>query len=182
MDMPSKFLLSAVIAFLAFLVPPAWQQALANGNGAEIYRGREGAYEVIVKVQPDRPEVGAIHFTITPLDAKTLAPIVDAEIDIVAHDPTGKAAYRTRALNPPLAAEYYDANITIGSAGEWTLIVRVSSDLLGQATFTVPVHVDERPLAQTTAGTVVWLTVLATLFAGSGYLWYRSRRLRDRSR
>ena len=88
--------------------------------------------------------------------------------------------YRVRALNPPLALQYYDANITIDSPGLWTLLVHVRSDSLGLATFTVPVHVDERALAQTAAGTIVWLVVLVTLVAGSGYLWCRGRRLRGR--
>ena len=180
MDQSSKFLLSTAIALAASFVAIVWQQSLANGSGAEIYRGREGEYEVIVRVQPDRPVVGAIHFTITPLDTDTLVPVVHAEIDIVAYDPQGMPRYRVRALNPPLALQYYDANITIDSPGLWTLLVHVRSDSLGLATFTVPVHVDERALAQTAAGTIVWLVVLATLVAGSGYLWCRGRRLRGR--
>ncbi len=178
-DAASGLLLSAVIALVASFMAPLGQQALANGDGVEIYWGREGAYEVIVSVQPDRPTVGTIHFTVTPLNAETLVPVVDADIEIVAHDPLNNPRFRVLALNPPLDLNYYDANVTVDSPGTWTLMVSVTSELLGEATFIVPVDVVERPLAQTTAGTIVWLAVLSTLVAGSGYVWHRSRRSRS---
>ena len=150
--------------------------SLANGESVEIFRGREGAYELIVGVQPETPVVGAIHFTITPLDIETSLPVVHAEINVVAHDPDGNPAYRVRAVNTPLAVQYYDANMTVHSPGAWTLAVEVSSDRLGRATFTVPVKVGPGPVASSLAGTVVWLAVVTVLATGATVLWLRTRK------
>jgi hypothetical protein len=174
--MAPKALLSALLASTAAFLLLAQGHSLANGESVEIFRGREGAYELIVGVQPETPVVGAIHFTITPLDIETSLPVVDAEISVVAHDPDGKAAYRVRAVNTPLAARYYDANITIESPGTWTLAVEVSSDRLGRATFAVPVKVGAGPVARILAGTVVWLAVVTVLATGATVLWLRTRK------
>ena len=168
--------ISALVGSAAAFLVLAHGLSLANGESVEIFRGREGAYELIVGVQPETPVVGAIHFTITPLDVETSLPVVHAEISVVAHNPDGKPAYRVRAVNTPLAVRYYDANITIHSPGTWTLAVEVSSDRLGRVTFAVPVDVGTRPLAPSLAGTVVWVVVVAVLATGTAVLWIRTRR------
>ena len=168
--------LSVLLVSTAAFLLLAQGHSIANGESVEIFRGREGAYELIVGVQPETPVVGAIHFTITPLDIETSLPVIHAEISVVAHDPDGKPAYRVRAVNTPLAVRYYDANITVHSPGTWTLAVEVKSDRLGRATFSVPVEVGPVPVGPSLAGTAVWLGVLAVLGTGATVLWLQTRR------
>ena len=151
---------------------------LANGGSVEIFRAKQGAYELVVGVQPEVPVVGRTHFTITPFDLSTSLPVIHAEIVIVAHNPQGEPTYEVRAVNHPLAIEYYDANITFESPGDWTLMVTIRHDTLRRATFAVPLHVGEQPVGPSLAGTIVWLAVVATLAGGSVYVWYRARRQR----
>ena len=171
----------ALVAAVVAGLPLAWSHMDANGKGLEIYRASEGRFEVIVSVQPEKPVVGTMHFTIEPVDTETALPILNAEIEIVAQDPAGKPAYRVKALNPPFALQYYDANITIKSPGDWTLLVTVDRDGIGRATFAVPLLVGERPVGPSPAGTVVWLVVLGVLGGGSVYFWRKSRRLQQQA-
>ena len=156
--------------------------ALANGDAVEIFRGREGPYEVIVGIQPVEPVVGTVHFSVTPLDASTSLPVTDAEITIVASDERGEPIYQARALNTPAAPRYYDANITFEAPGTWTLEVQVQSDGLGEATATVPLRVEEQSITPGPAGAFVLLTVVAALVGGSLYLWNSARRRRAAGR
>ena len=165
-------------AMAAALVQMASSPVFANGDGSEIFRGREGPYEIIVGVQPERLLVGSIHFTVTPLDTETSLPVLKAEITLVAHDPQGRPSVQARAVNAPGSRRYYDANMTIDSPGEWTVVVEVSTEALGRATFTVPLKVEEAALSPRVAGTVVWSVVLAILAGGAAYVWYSARRAR----
>ena len=174
-------LLLTLTASAIALSPPFSANALADGKGVEIFRAREGAYEIIVGVQPEVPVVGTVHITVTPVDLETSLPVVHAEIVIVAHDPEGVPAYQARAVNLPLAVQYYDANITFESPGDWTLIVDVRHDTLGSAEVSVPLHVGERPFPPGLAGTIVWVAVVLVLAGGAAYLVYRVRHLEDRT-
>ena len=175
-----RIVLSALLAAAAALVLPVWGLASANGNSLEIFRASEGRYEIIVGVQPDAPVVGLAHFTIMPLDLGTSAPVIDAEVNIVAHDPQDRPTYRVRAVNSPAARNYYDANITFDSTGEWTLFVEVESAALGHATVAVPLRVGAQALGPSLAGTITWLIVLGVLVGGSLYLWNKQRRYNRR--
>lgn len=168
---------ASLAASFAALAPASIE---ANGNSTEIYRGSGGLYVLVVGVQPERPTVGAIHFTITPLSAATSEPVPDAEVGIVAHNPDGEPSLRVRALNTPAERQYYDANLTVMSAGAWRLVVDVRSDSLGSATFNVPLQVAQQPIDPGLAGTFVWLLMVAAFVGGAAYLWYSARRQRAR--
>ena len=167
--------LAASVALFSWL---AWGYVAANGVGKEIFRGQAGAFEIVVRVQPARPEMGRVHLTITPLDPESTAVLLNVEVEVVALNPEGEPTYRVRAVNAPLAVEYYDANITFESAGSWTLLVNVAREGRGRATFSVPLIVEEASLSPTLGGTLVWLAVLAALAGGGTYVWYSSRKLR----
>ena len=130
---PGRSLLLGWVAMVAITVmpwsflPPLTSQAAANGDAIEIFRGREGQYEVIVGIQPEDPVVGTVHFTITPLDSSSSLPVTDAEIVIVANDQSGNPTYQARAINTPDSPQYYDANITFETPGTWTLLVSLQS-------------------------------------------------------
>ena len=168
----------ALMALAALLTLSSVDRASANGEAVEIFRGREGPYEVIVAVLPEQPVVGTVHFSITPLNAATLLPVGDAKIVIVANNPRGEPTYQARALNTPDAPRYYEANITFESPGAWTLEIEVQSDDLGNVTITVPFDVGEQAIDPGSAGALVLLLVVMALVGGSLYVWYSARRLR----
>ena len=153
--------------------------ALSNGNAVEVFRGRDGAYEVIVAILPEVATVGTIHFSITPLVAETSVPVTDAEIIVVAIDPEGEPAYQARALNSPNSLRSYDANITFESQGTWTMSVEISSDGAGEATVVFPLELGAQPIESSPAGAVVLLVVMAALIGGSVYVWHSGRRRRQ---
>lgn len=172
---------------LRLLVPLAMLLALAfsdvasaNGDAVEIFRGRGGPYEVVVRILPEKPLVGTVHISITPLDAATSLTVTDAEIIVVADDERGKPTYQARALNTPASPQYYEANITFASPGKWTLRVEVESETLGKATVAAPLEIGENPLPSGTPGTLIWLLVFFTLVGGATYVWYSTRRARGR--
>ena len=176
-----KILLPVLVASTAAFLPAMAGLSHANGDAVEIFRAQEGAYELVVGVQPSTPVVGRTHLTLTLLNVSTSLPVVHAEIKIVAQKPDGEPAYEVRAVNLPLSIKYYDANITFESPGDWTLMVSVHHDTLGRVTFAVPFHVGEQAVGASLAGTIVWLAVLGTLAGGSVYVWYRARRRTERA-
>ena len=169
---PIALPIAAVVLWVAGPAP-----ADANGRSVEVFRTIEGSYELIVALQPAEPVVGAVHFTITPVDAATSAPVTDARVEILARGPGGSPAYHAVAVNSPAEPEYYDFNLTLGQQGEWTLTVDVSSEALGQASVTLSFFVDARPLEPGVASTFVWLLVIGAFVSGILYLWRTSRRL-----
>jgi hypothetical protein len=176
----TRTFLVALIAAVSAALPPGEPGALAHGGGTEIFRAREGAFLIVVWVEPERPVVGASHFTITPFNVETSAPVNDAAINIVANDPRGAPTYRVRALNAPSFRQQYEANITFETPGLWTLSGSVEQDALGRATVEVPLRVDELALGPSLAGTVAWLAVIGILVGGASYLWLKQRRVAAR--
>ena len=167
---------AAVLLTLVLIAP-----ALANGDAVEIFRGRDGAYEVIVAILPEEPTVGTVHFSITPLVAETSAPVTDAEIIVVAIDPEGEPTYQARALNSPDSPQSYDANIIFESQGPWTMSVDINSDGAGDATVVFLLELGAQPIESSPAGAVVLLAVLATLIGGGVWVWHSGRRQRQQS-
>ena len=155
--------------------------ASANGDTAEIYRGRSGAYEIIVGVLPEKPVVGAVHFSVTPLEAATSRLVSDAKILIIASDPKGVETYQTRALSSPASPRYYDANITFQQAGAWTLRIELQSASLGLEVVTIPLDIEEQAITPFNSGGIVFLVVLAILAGGGVYVWRSARRARAAS-
>jgi len=171
--------LAAVVASLLIatvLLAVAAPSVLANGAGKEIFRDTEGPYELVVRVQPDTPAVGAVHLTFELTIAETAEAVEDAVIWVVARDETGIDRYAARALIMPQEKRYYDANLTFEAPGDWTLVVDIERDRTSAATFEVPMPVQE-PLipSRGVAGTVAWLFVTSILVGGISLVWYRSR-------
>lgn len=153
--------------------------ALAHGDGTEIYRQLGGNYELRVSALPNRPVVGIVHITISPLDAESGRLVPDAQINIVAYDELGNPQYRARAVNTPAAPKYYDANFTIESEGNWILVVETQSDDLGFATFNVPIFVGPQTYTPGLGGIIIWLLVVMAFAGGVTYIWHSSNRARQ---
>ncbi len=174
---------AAAIVVLALLAS-ATPAALANGAGAEIFRGVEGPFQLVVRVQPEEPVLGAVHLTFEPTMAATGEPVEDAMVGVLAKDAEGAERYQVRAVNTPQERQYYDANITFHEAGEWTLVVDIEQPGTGSATFEVPMTVAPQLIpARAVAGTLVFVLISGALVGGVLLVWYQSRRaLRRRER
>ena len=165
----------ALAALLALLAAAAPASAVAHGEGAIVFEGTDGAFEVTVRVLPYPPAArGSVHFAVTPFDPDTKALILGVEVDLILLDSEGNEIYRTRAVNSPMDLQFYDANLTIESAGEWTLRVDLLHEDRGSASFTVPLTVIEQALPPSGAAGYVFLGVVLFLLGGSIYLWFRS--------
>ena len=171
----SRVVFSTLTCLIVSIMFPVLGQAHANGNSLEIFRTREGLYEILVGVQPETPVVGTVHLTITALDAANSVPVTDAEINITAYDPHDKPVYRVRALNSHLAPNYYDANITFEAPGDWKLFVEIESVVFGSVMVVVPIHIGNQILGPSFAGTVTFAIVIFVLLSGSLYLWNKQR-------
>lgn len=166
-----RIALAALLVLLAAAVPAA---AGAHGEGALVFEGRAGDFEVTVRVLPDPPAVGSVHFTVTPFDPEHKGLILGTEVTLILIDSQGVEVYQTRAVNSPIALEFYDANVTIEEAGEWTLRVELLHEDRGSATFSVPLTVIEPALPASGAAGYVFLGVFLFLLGGAVYLWFRS--------
>ena len=173
----SRAVVVAALVAMAALLVSSGPDALANGAGKEIFRGVEGPFQLVVRVQPEEPALGAVHLTFEPTNAATAEPVEDAMIDVLAKDAEGAERYKVRAVNTPGERQYYDANITFHEAGEWTLVVDVEQPGAGSATFEVPMTVAPQHIpARGVAGTVVFVLISGSLVGGVVLLWYQSRR------
>ena len=152
--------------------------ALAHERAVEIFRGQDGQFEVVMAALPEKPVVGIVHFSITPVDAASGTVISDADVTLTVSRGPGKRPILARAVNTPAAPQYYDANITFVSSGEWTAVVEVRSDALGEATVETSFNIDERRIPASSSGAFVLLGILVLFAGGVTYLWRSSRRAR----
>ena len=179
---PSRWMLIVVILALVAIgvqaAPGLAGRALAHGEAErlELFRGREGLYLIIVEIQPQNPTVGMIHFSVTPLDAETMLPVDDAIITVIAINEQGEPTFQAPALPSPDSPLYYDANINITESGAWSLMVKLESERLGEATVTMPLQIGTPPLPSGNEGTIVFVVMLAILVGGTVYVWYSARR------
>ncbi len=156
------------------------RSAVAHERTVEIFRGQDGRFEVVIAALPERPVVGTVHFSITPVDAASGALIPDADVTLTVRRGPAERPIRARAVNTPAALQYYDANITFASSGEWTAVVEVRSDNLGDATVETSFRIDDRRIPPSSSGAFVLLGILVLFAGGVAYLWRSSRRERRR--
>ena len=147
-----------------------------HGDVVEIVRERAGAYEVVVAILPERPAVGTVHFSITPLDSSNGQLVTQAKIWLTAHDETGEPVYESRAVSLPATPHYYDTNVKFESAGTWTIELTLEQESLGEAALSFPLEIESAAIGAGAAGGFVFLGVFAALIGGAVYLWMRARR------
>ena len=167
---------AAAVALLTVLALGLPDSAQAQVEATEIFRHRQGGYEMGLAVLPYPPKVGHVHFSITLSDVETSSDVTDAEITIVANDEGGEPAYQALALNTPQEPRFYEANISFRAAGSWSLEVRVDSPRLGATTFSVPMEVEIQSIAAAPEGTLVFIGLMIVLVGGATYVWYSARR------
>ncbi|MCL0029205.1 FixH family protein [Dehalococcoidia bacterium] len=147
----------------------------------ELFRGRAGPYEAMVAIRPHVPMVGTIHFLVSVLDADTRKAIAGARVLIVAFDEDGSPVYQSLAVDTPASPGVYEANITFSEPGRWSLRVNLVSQLMGEASFDVPLEVRPAPKSASSAGALLFFTIIAVLVAGTAYVADTARRARRRT-
>ena len=154
--------------------------AVGHERAVEIFREVDGQFEIVVAALPENPKVGIVHFSVTPLEAATGAVVSDASVTLTVRRGPDRRPILARAVNTPAAPQYYDANITFATAGDWSMTVEVRSDELGEANAVWPLRVDEQRITPNSAGGYVLLGIVILLVGGSVHLWLSSRRARAR--
>ena len=114
----NKTVFAIAASLLLYALLPS---STVEAHGDEIVRERAGPYEVVVAILPERPAIGTVHFSITPLDASDGQLVTQAKIWLTAHDEKGDPVYAARAVNLPATPRYYDTNVKFEEAGTWTI-------------------------------------------------------------
>jgi len=171
--------LALPFALLLMFLPDV-RPALGHERAVEILREVDGQFEVVVAALPEKPRVGTVHFSVTPLEAATGAVVSNANVTLTVRRGPDQRPIVARAVNTPAAPQYYDANITFTTAGDWSVTVEVQSDELGEATVEMPLRVDDQRITPNSGGGYVLLGVVILLAGGAVHLWLSSRRARAR--
>ena len=171
--------LALPFALLVMLLPGV-RPALGHERAVEIFREVDGQFEIVVAALPEKPKVGTVHFSVTPLEAATGAVVSDANVTLTVRRGSDQRPIVARAVNTPAAPQYYDANITFAAAGDWSMTVEVQSDDLGEATVEMTLGVDDLRITPSSAGSYVLLVIVILLVGGAVHLWLSSRRARAR--
>ena len=117
-----------------------------------------------------------MHFTVSVLDPDTSQTIDDALVMVVAHDSEGKPVYQAPALQNPAEPQYYEANITFYTPGQWSMLVKVDSKTMGYGEVMVPMFISPTSLDPGIEGLIVLLLIVFGISGGVLYLWWSSRR------
>lgn len=91
----------------------------AHGNVVEVAQETAGPYEIVITILSERPVVGTIHSSITPLD-KSNGELVTTPRSC-SSPVTRQAIPSTGFVSPPDTPHFYDANIKFKSPGTWTM-------------------------------------------------------------
>ena len=152
----------------------------ASGDTLEVFKDVKEGHEISVGVQPLDPSVGSVHFTVRLTNVETSSHVLDARINLVALNPEGQAVFRSPALNAPRSPECYEANIELNRAGEWTLVIDITTDIFDKITFEMPLNVKDAPLVPRVEGTIIWIVMVGIFASGGTYLWYAIRKTQQR--
>lgn len=142
----------------------------------QLYKGPADPYEVIVAVQPQKPKVGTVHFTVTILDPATQSLVENAKVLIVAYNPDGEPTYQSPALNDPATPIHYKGNIIFRSAGQWSLRVKIETEAHGETQAVTPINIAEAASAPGLEGVFVLALVVLALGGGTAWVAYSIRR------
>lgn len=168
--LPSVLALALVVVALS----PERAQAQA-GQGAHVVQ-RAGPYQIEVITTPSALSLGRVSFIVVVREAATQQPVPDARVLVYTEGGRqGKTGWAV-ALNNPETPERYQAVVKLDDPGTWQAQVAVASSL-GEALVPVP-PLEVPGTRRYTAGTLVFVGVLATILLGVGYVWWSARRQR----
>ncbi len=114
----------------------------ANGGATEVFRQRQGPYEIAVGINPPTLVVGNVHLTVRVVDAITMRPVVNgAVVTIEARGPEKSVVGPLIAPSVPAESWWHDANIVLDAIGTWQFQLTVESELgKERVEFSLPVQ------------------------------------------
>ncbi len=175
---PALVSVGLALAILVWLLATV-AAARADGGSTEVFRTKQGPYEIIVGIIPPTPAVGVVHFSVTLGEAGTGRPVTQATVNISAQGPQGSTGSTVAATNTFAASPYYDTNIAVDKPGEWQFQVAVDSPL-GKEHVTFPLKVLSQAAVNWQA--VASLMVALVLALPLVIVGYRSLRRQRRTR
>jgi len=167
----------AVIAVMMLLFAPLASAAaqpedpIGEGRGVDIVAG---PHAVRVFVINSNLAAGFLQMALFITDANTGETVSDAMVVLKANNEDQEYEGWATALNSPAMPRRYDVRMNLGSTGEWTIDVDVSSSL-GQGgaralTLEVPA------LRRYTDGSLVFFGIFAAMMLGIAYLFWSVKR------
>ena len=136
-----------------------------------------GPYIVQVELSPDPPTIRGVLVAVTVVDAATGEPISDAGVRILTVNREDGVLGNTPARSNSVFPGYYRVPIS-PEPGTWSLQIAIASEL-GEVVVDQPDLIIPRYKAPL-AGTLVYALVVAAIVGVSTYLWWTSRRARQR--
>ncbi len=146
-----------------------------------IYDEVTGPYRVKVSQIPARAIVGTLRVVVEPTDAETGLPVENALVRIFGTPPAEGERQFSPGLNSPTDRTVYFGQLELEEDGVWTIDVEIDADqgraiAIAQAT----IHERTRSGDNTLIGTIVFILVSAGFVGVGTWLWYSSKRARQR--
>jgi hypothetical protein len=153
------------------------EDPLGEGRGVDVVAG---PHAVRVFVINSNLAAGFLQMALFITDANTGETVSDASVVLKANNEDQAYEGWATALNSPSMPERYDVRMNLGSTGEWTIDVDVSSSL-GQGG-TRALTLDVPALSRYTNGSLVFFGIFAAMMLGLVYLFWSTKRQNRRRR
>ncbi|MEC8857894.1 MAG: hypothetical protein VX664_10940 [Chloroflexota bacterium] len=173
---PGYITLSVLAAVLLLFAPLAsvraqQEKTAGAGRGVNVIAGPHAVNVVVIN---SNLAAGLLQMALFITDANTGETVPDARVVLKANNDDQDYEGWATALNSPAMPERYDVRMNLGSTGEWTIDVDVSSSLGkgGARALTL----DVPALKRYTSGSLVFFGVFAAMMVGLAYLFWSVKR------
>ncbi len=173
----------AVVAVVLFLFAPlasvAAQQEdpIGEGRGVDIVAGPHAVSVVVIN---SNLAAGFLQMALFITDANTGETVSDARVVLKANNEDQEYEGWATALNSPSMPRRYDVRMNLGSTGEWTIDVDVSSSLGQGGSRALTLEVPS--LKRYTDGSLVFFGIFAAMILGLAYIFWSVKRQNRRRR
>ncbi len=165
--------LAAVLLLSASLSSVSAQQeeTIEDGRGVDVVAGPHGVRVFVIN---SNLAAGFLQMALFITDANTGETVSDARVVLKANNEDQEYEGWATALNSPAMPRRYDVRMNLGSTGEWTIDVDVSSSLGQGGTRALTVEVPS--LKRYTDGSLVFFGIFAVMMLGIAYLFWSTKR------
>jgi hypothetical protein len=165
--------LAAVLLLSASLSSVSAQQeeTIEDGRGVDVVAGPHGVRVFVIN---SNLAAGFLQMALFITDANTGETVSDARVVLKANNEDQEYEGWATALNSPAMPRRYDVRMNLGSTGEWTIDVDVSSSLGQGGTRALTVEVPS--LKRYTDGSLVFFGIFAAMMLGIAYLFWSTKR------
>lgn len=172
-----RYMTLAVLAAVLLLLAPLASVSAQPEDLADDDRGVDvvaGPHAVRVFIINSNLGAGFLQIALFITDANTGETVSDARVVLKANNEDQDYEGWATALNSPSMPRRYDVRMNLGSTGDWTIDVDVSSSLGqgGARALTVVVPSFRRY----TDGSLVFFGIFAAMMAGLAYLFWSTKR------